>query len=466
MSTEAEWLWTRVNEKMLASYVAPQLVSQALGEVSPETYRQIYWDDDHVVDAVTAASYDATEPLPDERQLTDFDLLHDRPQLARRIYDRLRSRNPSYQLEQIGLRDDQQPIRSPAQVLGSVAMPGEGTCLDLALVYAGACLHRNLLPLVVVFSDHAITMVATNHDRRDVDGYRAEDAAFHNGVATDGNRVRALVTEGKTHVAIECTGFAVSHSLSGRDKNGFLSFDQAVEAGTTAFEARQFSFAIDPFWLHRKGIEPLHQNRDLSHPTERALIGAKRTDVLVHAVAEYSPALLRLGSPGELDSLNQALEEVAKTYDIVRDVTTRWIAAGIGGGGELDTALLADLITGNLKSDIHKGRGSCGRITDIYYAALAPLIDRAIDDHHERHRIHTAFLILGDADRDMFEAFEEAGRYLQDEAKHVVALHASGDVDGARRRLAANYVEVARLQQAINESRTSLRDVQHTIVGN
>ncbi|MDH3603697.1 MAG: hypothetical protein OEU26_29150, partial [Candidatus Tectomicrobia bacterium] len=392
-------------------------------------------------------------------------LLRDRAALAERIYERLRATGLTYQLELLGLDDDEQPIRSPAQVVGSVDQPGEGTCLDLALVYAGACLDRNLLPLVVVFSDHALTMVAIHHDRRDVDGYRPEDAILVNGVATDGDAVRQLVTGSKSHLAIECTGFAASSTLPGRESDGCLSFGDAMIAGAAAFDERTFRFAIDPFWLHRRGIKPSQREPNLSHPTERAVVSTKRTEVLVYAVTKFSPAFLESASPEELQELRQALDEVAKTYDSVRDVTKRWISAAVGAGGGLDSDLLANLVSGNLEADIHAGRGSCGEISVIYCRSLYDLIERAIADPDERGRVHEAFQILSYADYDMFSAFEEAGAYLQHEASEMAKLQAAGKTEAAQHRLASNYAEVARFQRAINESRQLLRDVQRQLVG-
>jgi hypothetical protein len=61
-----------------------------------------------------------------------------------------------YALEKYHPSDAIQQIREPAETLDT---PGEGTCLDLAVLFCGACLGYDLLPLVVVTEGHALAAV-------------------------------------------------------------------------------------------------------------------------------------------------------------------------------------------------------------------------------------------------------------------------------------------------------------------
>src|SRR5882672_9561934 len=55
---------------------------------------------------------------------------------------------------------NKQQIRNPEAVLGS---PRSGTCLDLAVVYAGLLSDAELLPILVILEGHALVAVSTTH---------------------------------------------------------------------------------------------------------------------------------------------------------------------------------------------------------------------------------------------------------------------------------------------------------------
>jgi hypothetical protein len=230
--------WPKIDEKGLARYVTP--------------------------DAVTLWSLGANR----------FDLMagHDPyRQLAAAIYDRLKSWGISYAYEKYRPERERQEIRTPAEILRA---PREGTCLDLAAVYCGLCLGSDLLPLLVVFDDHAMAAVSLGHGRREQRSQdRREQDLFDGGVLTDVDRLIELI-EDEEYLAVECTGFARSTALpdsmpegAGR-ADGLLPFERATAAGRAQLKQQhrkgRFRFALDVAVLHdRWHIRPAPATGDI-----------------------------------------------------------------------------------------------------------------------------------------------------------------------------------------------------------
>jgi tetratricopeptide (TPR) repeat protein len=148
--------------------------------------------------------------------------------VLRRIYDLLAGRRVRYTHEPAGSGPAGQRLRPPDQVL---ARPGHGTCLDLAVVVAGACQHAGLAAMVVVVggggagADHAFVVVRT---RRDAPLRRAADA-----VLTEPDRdlldgdVRPA-PEGATALVAVDVALAAAHRPDGAEP---ATFEAAVAAG-------------------------------------------------------------------------------------------------------------------------------------------------------------------------------------------------------------------------------------------
>lgn len=92
----------------------------------------------------------------------------DRATRARRLFDVIAASGVVYGHEPTSSRTGCQVVREPSEVL---AYPGHGTCLDLAVVYAGGCLDAGLHPVILIVDDpvapapaHAIVLVRTDRD--------------------------------------------------------------------------------------------------------------------------------------------------------------------------------------------------------------------------------------------------------------------------------------------------------------
>lgn len=228
-----DWRWPRANPKDIVRYVnrnAANLVRLAENR------------------------YDLTQKFEGRRQLIEA------------IYNALvnREKKVRYALEPYHPSKAFQLIRTPPEVLDT---PGEGTCLDLAILFCGLCLGNELLPLLIVLENHALVAVSLTHglqgwdapDRRETELFRNEKPL------TDIEQLRELI-DSDIYLALECTGFAQSESLSESETegagriNGFLPFDRAVAAGREQLDRpdRPLRYAFDIAIAHYGWrIEPI-----------------------------------------------------------------------------------------------------------------------------------------------------------------------------------------------------------------
>jgi len=161
-----------------------------------------------------------------------------------------------------------QEIRDPVSILHGSNV---GTCLDLALLYAGAALGNDLLPLVVLFQGHALVAVATARGRREATQpirKTDEGAWVADGILREAATLRKLVDRGD-YILVECTGFSAAEEAipetvpEGRGRvQGLLPFDRATAAGREQLdrsEDRAFLFAVDVAVLQDVGKLRSHE---------------------------------------------------------------------------------------------------------------------------------------------------------------------------------------------------------------
>ncbi len=170
----------------------------------------------------------------------------DREAIVAAVYEALKTRAIRYDKEGYPSGTEVQTIRTGLDVAGSNG-GGVGTCLDLALLFAGVCLDNQLAPIVIVTPGHAYAAVCVTEsvgDRRR-DGRTGLDQQ-----PLDVEYVWELVDAG-SYVAVECTGFAWSTldktSPAGEGRvDGFLPFDVAVAAGSEQLQTSATdAFGVD-----------------------------------------------------------------------------------------------------------------------------------------------------------------------------------------------------------------------------
>lgn len=181
-------------------------------------------------------------------------------QVVAELYDAFAGMDIRWSREMYHPEQARQEIRPPESILRGA---GDGTCLDVALLFAGAALGKELLPLVVVLDGHALVAVSLRHGRRAADSFardQSEGGLFEEGVLRgDGacSRLAELVDRGD-YVMVECTGFARSSTAldprspegTGRS-GGLMDFERAVAAGREQLDVpgRPFVFGIDVAYL-------------------------------------------------------------------------------------------------------------------------------------------------------------------------------------------------------------------------
>lgn len=174
-----------------------------------------------------------------------------RLRIARAIYDEFLSRKIRYANERYHPSDILQPIRTTEEIFSE----HEGTCLDLAALFCGACLSYELLPVIVVLDGHALAGVLLTHTLPDWNAIRPGRALFEDSPLTDETALRGLI-EGKILALIECTGIALASQFDAHPDaacpetigraNDVMSFDRALAAGTEQLASpRHLLFALD-----------------------------------------------------------------------------------------------------------------------------------------------------------------------------------------------------------------------------
>jgi WD40 repeat protein len=170
--------------------------------------------------------------------------------VAQAIYEALAKLRINYALEPHDGDPRVQRVRRPEVILGGAR---EGTCLDLALLFAGIALGNDLVPLLVVLNGHAIVAISMNDDRRtagEMPRRNREGEWLNEGVIRKKDDLVALL-DADSYVAIECTGFAFGtifepEAPEARGRvDGRLNFERAKHAGRQQLDAREMLFALD-----------------------------------------------------------------------------------------------------------------------------------------------------------------------------------------------------------------------------
>ncbi|MDH3300418.1 MAG: hypothetical protein OES24_07920 [Acidimicrobiia bacterium] len=429
-----DWIWTTVVETALAEFVTPHRAVSALGG----------------------------RPTVPEHTSYDLRSRHEYDRLIQAVYDDLCERLIEYDIEPVNSTTQKQRIRTPEQVIGSETRPGEGTCLDLALLFAAVCLERSLRPIVVVFTDHALTMVSKVDDVSQPN--HAGSGAFSGGVCRDQTALAGLL-DAQSHLAVECTGFAVTRTAAGRTDAGLLTFEQACGAGAAAVNNKALRFAIDPYALHRAGVAPLETELIDDGRMANFLRGVNDAGRAVHAIGRIGPELSMVSIPDEqTTALAKAFKEVSKTYDVVLDVARDWIELAVAGDIGSDPKLLSSLITGDIVHRIETMRGHCHTIRDLYFTDIEPTLQTLLaDDPDLLGSVEMEFNYLIGADGDFFDLAAQVGEYIVDSASRALSLQQSGDAEGAKKVMAESVMQTGLLQRALGKNQRELREVVRSL---
>lgn len=218
------WKWSKSNEKSLAQFV-------------------------------NGKAFELLPKLPINRS----DLINypeGRKEIIKAIYETLVSFDIRYAHEEYQPENEIQLIRTPFKIL---SQPGEGTCLDLALLFCSICFGCDLLPLLILIDGHALAAVSLNYKRDQWNKpYEPERNLFNTpNLFIEKENLEKLqqFIDDEDYIAIECTGFARAENLNNleqpeakqRQQDGTLKFERAVKVGEQQIRnsKRPFKFAID-----------------------------------------------------------------------------------------------------------------------------------------------------------------------------------------------------------------------------
>lgn len=200
--------------------------------------------------------------------------------VAAEIYQAIAGAGLQYELAPFDTRSGVvQRIRKPA----TIRAEKRATCLDLAMLFAAACLKQDLLSYIVLLEGHALAGFSRTRSRRD-QRPGPLPLAWERGLLSALDVATELVVDDLQ--LVECTGLTACVSLDsmfpegrGRDANGRMTFRRACVAGAEqllkharstgdvpAPGQRRFLCVLDIHDLQtRQGFKPA-ESRDDSDP--------------------------------------------------------------------------------------------------------------------------------------------------------------------------------------------------------
>ncbi|MFL9918263.1 hypothetical protein PQR75_23280 [Paraburkholderia fungorum] len=256
-STIDSWRpWRKRSPELLARYVVREAAAKA------------------VEDAWQARGNKGSFFSTDPGTPTFHDLLlqHRHLEIARILYERLTTLGIEYAHEPSYIEGDpsdaEQLIREPGKLLANGG--GNGTCIDLALLFAGLAVEIGLLPLMVLMRSHGPHQdqthafvvieqdrIAENENRL---GWRQADWQRGWRSEPDGGQLlleRIRAAHGRI-CAIECTGFA--RCTTGREHE-ILPFADATREAERYLETMTHETTVNVVTLQKlKGFTPYSPN--------------------------------------------------------------------------------------------------------------------------------------------------------------------------------------------------------------
>ena len=253
----------------------------------------------------------------------------------RAVYTALAEKTIGYAEPAPGAEAGMQLIRPPEQVLWA---PRHATCLDLALVLAGACLTAGLHPVVVILDPpddtdigHALVLVHLDRDRRPREDGLFDDDVWHQPPAGLLDGLQPGLDGAGSVVAVDPVGFAVS--LGATSTRGLdVDLDTALAHGAAHLTGGRWRLGVDVGSAWRDSHQPpavLPVSEPLRAPY-RAPETAESPLRLLRA--EY--ALVGFQNRDELTVLRDWCRQTA-----AGDHTGLAVITGIGGSGKTRLAL-------------------------------------------------------------------------------------------------------------------------------
>ena len=188
---------------------------------------------------------------------------------------------------------------------------------------------------------------------------------------------------------------------------------------------------------------------------QAALASVKKVDEAVGIIGKLVSKLK--GQPDlAAVKLAEALDEVAKTWQVMDEAMTQYLKLGVDADAlEKGSETLLKIEGGGLLVRVKEGRGHCHVIGNIFSKYLNRWFERVLKGK-KLDGIRKVFYTLGNADDDVFRHMEHVAAQLQTEANAVLDLVIKGENQKARNTVLARRADLHPLRLAISGTMTKL----------
>lgn len=164
------------------------------------------------------------------------------------------------------------------------------------------------------------------------------------------------------------------------------------------------------------------------------------------------------------EKLGEALDEVAKTLQVVDQAAVQFLSLGIDQGGlERNSQALLTIEGGGLSTAVERGRGHCHQIANVYDQHLDKWFARALSTDYPV--IRDLFHRLGNADDDVFKALTDVAKDLEDEASEILNLVYQNQIDDARSKILAARATLRPLRQSMSKTMQDMYRLKAEFIG-
>lgn len=164
--------------------------------------------------------------------------------------------------------------------------------------------------------------------------------------------------------------------------------------------------------------------------------------------------------------LAAALDEIRKTWEVVDEAISSYLALGIDQDAlAKHSKLLLQLGGGGLLVKVQEGRGHCSVIGHIYSIYLDRWFEKVfMGKNDELAMMCGVFSDLAYADQDVFREMEEIGKQLQAESTKALDLVLAGKEDEAQTRIRSSLKDLLLIQQSISQTLQKLFNLKTSFI--
>jgi hypothetical protein len=197
-----------------------------------------------------------------------------------------------------------------------------------------------------------------------------------------------------------------------------------------------------------------------------ALAAVQKADEALSLIAKLM-AKLRAQPDAAALKLSAALDEIAKTYEVVDRAFSSYAALAIDDGALSTRSFeLLSIAGGGLSVRVKDGRGDCNKINNIYQTYLRRWFERALNPT-EQLAMEQAFIWpdgLSDADDTLFRHLTDLAGQLQSDATAVLDLVYDKRLEEARASIWLTYLTLRPVQEAMGQSLQRMLELKNDLI--